>query len=154
MVDLVARRICIAAVILIGTLVYQDTTSAAPPPNYAIRRTATFHIQLAVSDVTLPDMTPGMCRVSGTVASVFRAPASTLSEGDDIEVETECDIAGPDGDSGDLADADELQAADYVEMYLNPGSDAAYRMAGEQYMVIKAPTPEPLCETDKVGVTC
>lgn len=138
----------------LGAALFATTTSAAPPPNYAIRLTATFHIQLTVADVDVPDFLPGLCRVSGTVANVFRSPAGMISDGDEIEVVSECDVAGPEGDAGALADADELSNARHIEMYLNPGAEAAYELAGEQYMVIKAPTPEPMCETDKAGITC
>lgn len=140
---------CVLAVVL-----FAATTSAAPPPNYAIRLTATYHLQLTVTDVQVPEFLPGICRISGTVANVFRSPAGMVSDGDEIEVLSECDVAGPEGDTGALADADELSNARHIEMYLNPGAEAAYELAGEQYMVIKAPTPEPLCETDKAGITC
>lgn len=143
---------CLFCVLILAVQVGE--VIAAPPPNYAIRLTATYHIQLTIADVAVDDLLPGQCRISGTVATVFRAPAGTVTEGDEIEVFSECDVAGPEGNTGMLADADELSAARYIEMYLNPGAETAFEMAGEQYMVINGPTPEPLCETDKAGVTC
>lgn len=139
---------------IFGISTFLTQAFAAPPPNYAIRLTATYHIQLTVSHVMMPDFYPGDCLVTGTVANVFRAPAGTVSVGDKIEVLSQCAVADETGEAGMLADADELSEAQHIEMYLNPGAEMDYEMAGEQYMVIKAPTPEPLCETDKAGITC
>lgn len=148
-------RSCTARIgFVFGIALFVTSASAAPPPNYAIRLMATYHIQLTLSEVDVPDLLPGMCRVSGTVANVFRSPAGLVSEGDEIVVLSECDVADPEGNTGARADADELSNARHIEMYLNPGSETAYELAGEQYMVIKSPTPEPLCETDKAGITC
>lgn len=127
---------------------------AAPPPNYAIRLTADFHLQLEVSDTILPDEFPGQCRVSGTVVRLFRDRADTLSEGQAIQFETSCAITTPEFGPSGLSDADEFATAAYLEVFLNPGSDETYALASHQYMVIKNATEDPLCETDKAGIKC
>ncbi len=127
---------------------------AAPPPNYAIRLTADFHLQLEISDAILPDDFPGQCRVSGTVVRLFRDRTDTLSEGQAIQFETPCAITTPESGSSGLSDADEFATAEYLEVFLNPGLGEAYALASHQYMVIKNATEDPLCETDKAGVKC
>lgn len=127
---------------------------AAPPPNYAVRLTADFHLQLEISDTILPDAFPGQCRVSGTVVRLFRDRTDTLSEGQVIQFETPCAIISPESGPSDLSDADEFANAAYLEVFLNPGLDEAYALASHQYMVIKGATEDPLCETDRAGIKC
>ena len=132
------------------------TTSvgAAPSPNYAVRLTADFHVQLQVSDSVLPDMFPGQCVVSGLVVRVFRDRTDTLEEGDKIKFVTLCTVMTPDFESTVISDADELTEARYLELFLNPGLETDYDLAGHQYMVIKGATENPLCETDSAGIKC
>lgn len=128
--------------------------AAAPPPNYAIRLTADFHLQLQVTDTILPDEFPGQCRVSGTVVRLFRDRTDTLEEGQDIGFVTSCALVTAESGPSDLSDADELAGASFLEVFLNPGSDDAYALATHQYMVIKNATQDPLCETEKAGIMC
>ena len=131
-----------------------NTVGAAPPPNYAVRLTADFHIQMEITDTVLPDTFPGMCRISGSVMRVFRDRTDTLEEDDRIEFITMCAVHTPEFAPNDISDADELADAQYLELFLTPGLEANYDLAGHQYMVIKNATDSPLCETDSAGMKC
>ncbi len=128
--------------------------NAAPEPNFRVRLVAAFHLQMTVTKLTLPEFTPGECTLYGTVVRVFRSRAGDLEEGDKISVPFTCDVDQGDSLYQDLPDADEIEAAPFIEVFLDPGESSKYVMSEGQYMVIKGPTQDPLCQTEKAGVSC
>ena len=128
--------------------------SSAPKPNYAARLTANFHLQIQVDSVDVPAMLPGECRVSGTVVRLFRARTDTLDTGERIEVPVYCTMAIETAQDEDISTVHELQNAEYIEMYVNPLPEAGFELAEQQFMVIKAPSDNPQCETERAGIMC
>jgi len=130
------------------------TADAAPEPNYNVRLRADFHIQVELDSFRPPVAYPGECQVSGTVAHVFRSRLSGLEVGDSIEIATPCDVALEGQPPATVADAEELESAPVIEVFLNARDGAAYEMAGSQYMALKAVTDEPMYETERAGIMC
>ena len=128
--------------------------NAAPEPNFRARLVAAFHLQMTVTELTVPEFTPGECTLYGTVVSVFRSRAGDLEEGDEISVPFICDVEQGDDLYQDYPDAGEIAAALFIEVFLDPGESSEYVMTEGQYMVIKGPTQDPLCQTEKAGVSC
>jgi hypothetical protein len=85
---------------------------------------------------------------------VFRARVGDIEEGDEISVPFTCDVEQGDDLYQDYPDADEITAAAFIEVFLDPGESSDYVMTEGQYMVIKGPTQDPLCQTEKAGVSC
>ena len=135
---------------LVGTL----PAEGAPKPNYAARLTANFHLQIQVSDVDVPDVLPGDCRVTGTVVRLFRARSDTLDTGERLEVPVYCTITDEIDIDDDITAVSELQDAKFIEMYVNPLPDAGFELSKQQFMVIKAPSDQPQCETERAGIMC
>lgn len=127
---------------------------AAPEPNFRARLVAAFHLQMTVTELSVPEYTPGQCTLYGTVVRVFRARVGDIEEGDEISVPFTCDVEQGDDLYQDYPDADEITAAAFIEVFLDPGESSDYVMTEGQYMVIKGPTQDPLCQTEKAGVSC
>ncbi|MEQ8734029.1 MAG: hypothetical protein RIC29_03830 [Rhodospirillaceae bacterium] len=136
------------------TLLLVAPLNAAPEPNYRARLVAAFHLQMTVTELSVPEFTPGECTLQGTVVRVFRARVGDLEEGDEISVPFPCDVNQGDSLYQDLPDPDEIAAASFIEVFLDPGEFSEYVMSEGQYMVIKGPTQDPLCQTEKAGVSC
>ena len=136
------------------TVLIVTPLKAAPEPNFRARLVAAFHLQMTVKELSLPAFTPGECTLHGTVVRLFRARAGDIEEGDEISVPFTCDIDQGDSLYQDLPDADEIAGAAFIEVFLDPGESSEYTMAEGQYMVIKGPTQDPLCQTEKAGVSC
>ena len=92
--------------------------------------------------------------MSGTIVRLFRARSDTLDTGEHIEVPFYCTMADEVVVDDDITAVSELQDARYIEMYVNPRPEAGLELARQQFMVIKAPSDQPQCETERAGIMC
>lgn len=144
----------LAALVCVVFLFTTLPANSAPKPNYAARLTADFHLQIEVTSLQLPDEMPGQCLVSGTIVRLFRARIDTLDTGDRLDVPVDCTLSTDEEPGGDITAVKELQDAQFIEMYVNPRVDAGFELAEQQFMVIKNPSDQPQCETERAGIMC
>ena len=144
----------VLTVLVILMFLYVLPANSAPKPNYAARLTANYHLQIEVSSVTVPDVLPGECWITGTIVRLFRSRSGTLETGDKIDVPVFCTTAQDDVLEEEITAVSELQNARFVEMYLNPLPEAGFELAHQQFMVIKSPSDQPQCETERAGIMC
>ena len=144
----------VLAVLVLLVFLYALPASSAPKPNYAARLTANFHLQIAVNGMTVPDVPPGECWITGTVVRLFRSRSGALETGDKIDVPIFCTMAEEDALEEEITAVSELQNARFIEMYLNPLPEAGFELAYQQFMVINSPSDQPQCETERAGIMC
>ena len=117
-----------------------------PPEVYQkARADAPLHVQVAISDVALPEATPSSCIVSGTVVRIFRDTAGALSVGDTVEFPVPCSRAEDRVPIGGVlwTNADALAGARFIEAYLT-GSAPSLDVALYQSQIITAPSDAPI----------
>lgn len=121
-----------------------------PPEVYQkARADAPFHVQVAISDVALPEATPSSCIVSGEVVRIFRGAAGAIAVGDKIEFPISCSRKGDRVPIGGVlwTNADALADARFVEAYLI-GSKPSFDVALYQSQIIAAPSETPQLPAD------
>ncbi len=117
-----------------------------PPEVYQKARVdAPLHVQVAISDVALPEATPSSCIVSGKVVRIFRDTAGALSVGDKVAFPVSCSRAGDRVPIGGVlwTNADALAGARFIEAYLT-GPAPSFDVALYQSQIIEEPSESPL----------
>jgi hypothetical protein len=135
------RPFALAVLCLLAT----GAQAVMPPAVYQkARADAPFHVQVAISDVAVPEATPSTCLVSGEVVRIFRDTAGALSVGDKIAFPVSCSRAGDRVPIGGVlwTNADALAAARFIEAYLI-GSEPSFDVALYQSRIIDAPSDAP-----------
>lgn len=131
--------------LLVWWIAIGSARGALPPYVYEeARRNAPYHVQVALSNVAAPAQTPGYCRVTGKIVTLFRDTTGKLSIGQPIEFlmacmkETDEHIIG-----GTIYTyLNRLTAAKYLEAYLVE-HDSALEVARSQSLIIEAPSSTP-----------
>lgn len=121
-----------------------------PPEVYQkARADAPFHVQVAISDVALPEATPSSCLVSGEVVRIFRGTVHALAVGDKVMFPISCSRAGDRVPIGGVlwTNADALAEARFIEAYLT-GSKPSFDVALYQSQIIDAPSETPQLPVD------
>jgi len=121
-----------------------------PPEVYQkAREDAPLHVQVAISDVAVPEATPSTCIVSGEIVRIFRDTAGVLAVGDAVEFPVSCSRAGEQVPIGGVlwTDADALAEARFLEAYLI-GSGPSFDVALYQLRLIAAPSEAPQLTAD------
>ncbi len=119
--------------------------AAMPPAVYQkARADAPLHVQVAIADVAIPELTPSSCLVTGEVVRVFRDTPGVLSVGDTIDFAVSCSRAGDRVPIGGTlwTNADALSAARFIEVYLID-SGSSFEVARDQSRIIEAPSDAP-----------
>lgn len=139
-------------------LLFAATADAVMPPEVyrQARRDAAHHVQVEITKATVPDRTPGECRLEGTVVKVFRSRGDVLAAGTPVAFTLSCLRPGDEPMLGGTlwGSADSLRAARFVEAYFDGADAGALHVARWQYMLIDAPTDTPRCTADSPGLTC
>jgi len=140
-----AVPLTIGALALAGAPMLGPGPAAAAIPETAYRtarRKAELHVQMTVTAVYVPRETPGKCVVEGKVVRVFRG---RIEDGADVTLEIRCrresDKERPSGIQ--YLDAESLQAAKFLEAYINSTPDGGHSVALWQQRVIEAPSDTP-----------
>lgn len=121
-----------------------------PPAVYQkARADAPLHVQVAISDVAVPEETPSSCIVTGEVVRIFRDTAGALSLRATVAFPVACSRAGDRVPIGGVlwTNADALAAARFIEAYL-VGADSPFDVALHQSRIIEAPSDAPLLPVD------
>lgn len=123
------------------------------------RLNAMHHAQIQILKYAVPAVTPGNCRVWGEVVQLFKGASRYFGEGTKIEFDISCKRRNdliPSGDTQWLEIA-QLKKSRFIETYLNSRRDGAafaFKIPAWQYMVIDAPSSQPLCPNTLTGVSC
>ncbi len=133
-----------------------------PPEVYrAARIQANHHVQITVTDRDIPWITPGLCRIHGTVKTVFRTTADAtgtplLTPGTPLTLTVDCLRRGdkplPGGTLWSLVGA--IKGAEVVEAYLTGDSLDTLAVAVWQYILLPGATDAPACTPDTGLPTC
>ncbi len=119
---------------------------ALPPYVYEeARRNAPYHLQVAISDVAPPAETPGYCRVTGKIVTLFRDRTGKFALGQTIEFLLACMRKSDEPLIGGTIYTylDSLAQAKYIEAYLTE-QDRRLEVARSQSLIIEAPSSAPL----------
>lgn len=151
-----------------GLLALQALALAAPagavmPPEVyrAARIQANHHVQVTITDRDIPWITPGLCRIHGTVETVFRTTADAtgapvLRPGTPMTVAVDCVRQGdkplPSGTLWSLVSA--IKNAKVLETYLTGDSVDTLAVAAWQYVLLPGATAAPACTPDTALPTC
>ncbi len=93
----------------------------APEVYRKARQSAAYHVQLAITKVDAPRQGPGGCLVEGQVLKIFKNAGDKLAPDQIIEFPVACYRRGESVPIGGTVwlDTDQLEKADYIEVYLN-----------------------------------
>jgi len=128
-----------------------------PPSVYLeARQKADHHVQVAITDVDVPRITPGRCKIEGVAATVFRSKNEILKKGREVSFTVDCLRPGDEPMAGGTlwGSASDLKSARFIEAYLSGAGPKRFAVAGWQYVIIPVPTNVPACPPDKPGLTC
>jgi hypothetical protein len=136
-------------VVALATLVGLGISGAEavmPPWVYQqAREQATSHVQVKVTRVDSPAMTPGECETTGDVIRIFRDRSGELRLGMTLGFSVSCMRPGDRMVVGGTlwTDHDSLKQAKYLEAFLNR-MERRYQIALWQSRIIEAPTDSPV----------
>ena len=136
------RVIALSALVGLGISVAE---AVMPPWVYQqAREQATYHVQVKVTRVDSPAMTPGECETTGKVVRVFRDRSDELPLGT-LAFSVSCMRPGDRIVVGGTlwTDHDRLKQARYLEAFLNR-VERRYQIALWQSRIIEAPTDGPV----------
>jgi hypothetical protein len=109
------------------------------------REQATYHVQVKVTRVDSPAMTPGECETTGEVVRIFRDRSGELRRGTTLGFSVSCLRPGDRPVVGGTlwTNHDSLKQAKYLEAFLNR-VERRYQIALWQSRIIEAPTDSPV----------
>ncbi len=139
-----------ALAVFVFCLLATGAFAVMPPEVYQkARMEAPLHVQVAISDVAVPEATPSACIVSGKIVRIFRDTAGVLSLGDPVEFPVSCSRAGDRVPIGGVlwTNADALAEARFIEAYLIQ-SGPSFDVALYQSRIIAAPSEAPELASD------
>lgn len=116
-----------------------------PPEVYRkARAEAAYHVQLAITKVDAPRQGPGGCLVEGQVLKVFKDTGGRIAPDQIISFPVACYRRGDSVPIGGTLwlDTDQLEKADYMEVYLNADGEG-FAPALWNYRLIPKPSDTP-----------
>ncbi len=113
----------------------------APEIYRKARAEAAYHVQLAITKVDAPRQGPGGCLVEGQVLKVFKDAGGKISPDQTISFPVACYRRGDAVPIGGTLwlDTDQLEKADYMEVYLNEDGEG-FAPALWNYRLIPKPS--------------
>ena len=117
-----------------------------PPEVYQkAREEAPYHVQVAITKVDAPRQGPGGCFVEGQVLKIFKDEGDRLKKDEIVGFPVACHRRGETVPIGGTVwlDTDQLEKAEYIEVYLNADADG-FEPALWNYQLIPKPSDEPM----------
>ncbi len=134
-------RVAIALLFMTGAAL-----ALMPPEVYRkARAEAAYHVQIAITKVDAPRQGPGGCLVEGQVVKIFKDADDALKMDQIVGFPVACHRRGESVPIGGTIwlDTDQLEKAEYIEVYLNRDADG-FTPALWNYQIIPKPSDEPL----------
>ena len=152
------KRIVLVAPLILSALFPCLPVQAVLPPSLyrEARQIADHHVQVEVTKIDVPRMTPGECAITGKVVTVFRTAGGLLAPGAEVRFDVSCARRDDDIPVGGTLwqNVWHLERAKFYETYLMGETLPDMWIPRWQSMAIPEPRPQPYCPVDGPGLTC